>query len=79
MSHLQVYGQVRVTRSCGFIQPKVERKSKRCLRSTYVAASESLYCECKEDLCNGTIRNSQQLGLLIVIVSGAILVARQIF
>lgn len=71
----QVYGQVRVTRSCGFILPTVERKKKRCLRSTYVPASESLYCDCKEDLCNVASRDSQRFGLLVII--GAVFVVRQ--
>lgn len=46
-----VYGQTRVTRSCGYLPN--EKKRTRCLRVSLTEATSSLYCECDEDFCNG--------------------------
>lgn len=46
-----VYGQTRVMRSCGYIPS--EKKRNRCMKVSFTEATESFYCDCEEDFCNG--------------------------
>lgn len=51
LNSFPVYGEVRITRSCGYLESKRTKKN-RCEQVSFVKASESRYCECNKDLCN---------------------------
>lgn len=62
-----VYGQTRVTRSCGYLPN--EKKRTKCLRVTLTESTSSIYCECEEDFCNG-YSGSSRLSLSVLTAIG---------
>lgn len=62
-----VYGQTRVTRSCGYLPN--EKKRTKCLRVSLTESTSSIYCECEEDFCNG-FSGSSRLTLSVLTAIG---------
>lgn len=61
------YGHVRVIRSCGFVLNKPSKQN-NCEFYSFVKASESTYCECDKDLCNGSFRLNFGLKLPLLFI-----------
>ncbi|CRK99445.1 CLUMA_CG012612, isoform A [Clunio marinus] len=54
-----VYGKIRIIRSCGFINEteQSENVDKSCYKSAFTSHVSSIYCACAEDGCNYATHN----------------------
>ncbi|XP_072939901.1 UPAR/Ly6 domain-containing protein crok-like [Epargyreus clarus] len=64
---MDIYGKVRVVRSCGYLQEAPSNHT--CRRQTGVGELFVTYCHCDTDLCNGVSSLHYEMALLPIVAA----------